>query len=176
MMWVASRVYENFGVNPLGFLLIFEHFCRFNRFFRARGKNSVLHSSSSSFVERDCGGMSKDPVGDMWDAPELSQGGKHLYPLQESGQGRMVIAYAFTLLSCYFHPFSSSCVTLSKFRLLFPFGVYPVSPFSFLFMRRMESVLDFSICFQARFLTGPIGVMIHLGFFFCQFSNLFSVT
>jgi len=95
-------------------------------FFRARGKNYVLHSSSSSFVERDYGGMSKDPVGDMWDAPELSQSGKHLYPLQESGQGRMVIAYAFTLLSCYFHPFSSSCVTLSKFRLLFPFGVYPL--------------------------------------------------
>ena len=86
----------------------------------------MLRSSFSSFVERDCGGMSKDPIGDMWDVPELSQSGKHLYPLQESGQERMVIAYAFNLLSCYFLPFTSSCVTLSKFRLLFLFGVYPL--------------------------------------------------
>ena len=76
--------------------------------------------------------------------------------------------------------FSSFLVVLRDLVQISPaFSVWSlssVSPFSFLFMRRMESVLDFSICFQARFLTGPIGVMIHLGFFFCQFSNLFSVT
>jgi len=118
--------------------------------------------------------MSRGSVRDMWDVREPSQSAKHPYPLQESGHGRMVIAYAFTLLSSYFLPFSSSCVTLFKFRLLFPFGVYPVS-FHFYFFCSCEGwslFLIFPFYFQVRFLTGPIGVMIHLGFFFCQFSNL----
>ncbi|PUU74874.1 hypothetical protein B9Z19DRAFT_392862 [Tuber borchii] len=76
--------------------------------------------------------------------------------------------------SSYFLPFSLSCVTLFKFRLLFPFGVYPVSPFFFFFCscEGWSLFLIFPFYFQVRFLTGPIGVMIHLGFFFRQFSNL----
>lgn len=76
--------------------------------------------------------MSRGSVRDMWDVQELSQSAKHLYPLQESGHGRMVIAYAFTLLSSYFLPFSPPCVTLFKFRLLFPFGVYLSVSFHFI--------------------------------------------
>lgn len=89
--------------------------------------------------------MSRGSVRDMWDVQELSQSTKHLYPLRESGHGRMVIAYAFTLLSSYFLPFSSSCVTLFKFRLPFPFGVYlSVSfhffHFSFFFVHAKDGV------------------------------------
>ena len=125
--------------------------------------------------------MSRGSVRDMWDVQELSQSTKHLYPLRESGHGRMVIAYAFTLLSSYFLPFSSSCVTLFKFRLPFPFGVYLSVSFHFfhfsffLFMRRMESVLDFSILFSSSFLNRSYWCHDSFGFLFLPILKLGSL-
>jgi hypothetical protein len=70
--------------------------------------------------------MFRNSVRDIWSVLGLSQSAKRLCPLQESGHRRMVIAYAFTLLSSY--SFSSLLAVLHdlvffKFRLLFCFGV-----------------------------------------------------